>query len=168
VSFSLDNGRHAPRKLLRPSSLGCSGGSPRDSSPRERDRPLGRCPCGALTFRDTCSLVASGVTFLGGQKAVRAPEGLYDWFEQLIREHITDDGPRREAFACLKELRLERAALIVGVGATLEHVLRYGELRQEGEASKPTFCLISEEAMGELYLWQKRITAEIHRDRPRG
>jgi hypothetical protein len=62
--------------------------------------------------------------------AVKAPaEGLYDFLEQLIREHIADDRARRDAFTCLKELRLERASLIVGVGATLRYIVEYNELR---------------------------------------
>jgi hypothetical protein len=81
---------------------------------------------------------------------------------------MADDRARREAFSCLKELRLERASLIVGVGATLRYFVGYNELRQEGEPSKPAICPISDEAMSELYLWQKRIEAGIHPDERHG
>jgi hypothetical protein len=101
--------------------------------------------------------------------AREAPEGLYDWLERLIREHITDDEARREAFLCTKELRLQRASEIAGVGATLRYMVEYNELPPEDKPSKLPLCPISTEAMDELYLWQKRINAEIYRGyRPRG
>jgi hypothetical protein len=96
-------------------------------------------------------------------------EGIYERLERIFREHIADEHAQRDAFNCLKELRLLRAALIHGVGATMRYLEAYNELPQKDKPSKPAICPISNEAMDELYLWQKRINAEIYRGyRPRG
>jgi hypothetical protein len=100
---------------------------------------------------------------------LKAPEGLSNWFECLIREHIHDEDARRDAFSCLKELRRERAALILGVGTTLRYLVEHNELPEEDKPSKPPICPISSEAMDEFFLWQERITAEMYGgDRPSG
>lgn len=80
----------------------------------------------------------------------------------LIREHVPDEDARWQAFSCLKELRRERAALILGVGATLQYLVEYNELPEKDKPSKPGICPISKEAMDEFFLWQERITAEMY------
>ena len=52
--------------------------------------------------------------------------------------------------------------MIYGVVATLRYLEAYNKLPGEDKPSKPAICPISNEAMDELYLWQKRIDAEIH------
>jgi hypothetical protein len=52
--------------------------------------------------------------------------------------------------------------LIYGTGATLRYLEAYNDLPHKDRPSKPGICPISNEAMDELYLWQKRMEAEIH------
>jgi hypothetical protein len=77
----------------------------------------------------------------------------WQWLQELICEHITDDDARGNALHCLLELRRLHVSSMFGCRETIRHL--YEQLW--AGTNEPTICPIPDELWKEWFLWQDRI-----------